>query len=317
MAGMSFGDRIGLASLLVGLVGIGIAVLYPNKRSIGWLCIASALGLAVWWAAMECNSSPAIINTQKPYDLTGRRRERFLNFLRIPPATQRYTIRVGCTAWSEESCVAAGSFLLLFSEAGWPIEDAKVFRLEPNVPMSGIAIAYHSDVVRPKNLPPHLGVWDKFNPNSLVVYNAFSRMGIPVGFTGGQDFPKNELGIYFGPEPVLSPMTVRDERKSIQQQIELDLLTAPSPERKCSVSIDECKREAAQWETTVATYLENCDCGIDPSFSRRWNRISSHDQDIRIVEEKNILNALIATINKQRLGDFLCEFCVFQIPRFY
>ena len=63
----------------------------------------------------------------RPYDLTGARREKFIKLLNKPPTQPRDILRIGCIEWSDEACVAAGKFLILFSEAGWKIDDDKVF----------------------------------------------------------------------------------------------------------------------------------------------------------------------------------------------
>lgn len=50
---MSRGDRLGIAGLVLALVGIGIAVLWPTARWIGWGAILVALGLVVCWGILE------------------------------------------------------------------------------------------------------------------------------------------------------------------------------------------------------------------------------------------------------------------------
>jgi hypothetical protein len=50
---MSRGDRLGIAGLVLALVGIGIAVLWPTERWIGWVAILVATGLVVYWGVLE------------------------------------------------------------------------------------------------------------------------------------------------------------------------------------------------------------------------------------------------------------------------
>jgi hypothetical protein len=50
---MSFDSRIGIASLIVGLLGIGITILFPNQKILGWLCIGLALLGGVGWIYLE------------------------------------------------------------------------------------------------------------------------------------------------------------------------------------------------------------------------------------------------------------------------
>jgi len=139
---------------------------------------------------------------QHLYDLTGDRRAKFLELLKVPPDGQRDTIRIGCTGWSESSCVAAGKFLILFSEAGWAIDSDKVYRLEPSIPIDGIAIIARPDKAEiGDKLPPHLGRWHKMDPSHVRIYSAFSMMGIPVSGSSDPEMPIGTLGVYFGPEP--------------------------------------------------------------------------------------------------------------------
>jgi hypothetical protein len=137
---------------------------------------------------------------QRPFDLTGDRRKRFLELLEKRPEHQD-NIRIGCTAWSDASCVAAGKFLFLFSEAGWTIDSDRVFRLEPQIPIEGMAMVAHTDSPPPK-LPPHLGTWQKMDASQVAIYWAFMKMGIPVGSSSDQSMPVGTLGIYFGSEPL-------------------------------------------------------------------------------------------------------------------
>jgi hypothetical protein len=139
---------------------------------------------------------------QRPYDLTGPRRKKFLELLGRAQSEPRDTVRIGCISWSDAACVAAGRFLILFSEAGWMIDSDRVFRMEPYVPMEGMAMVTHvDDVGNAQKLPPHLGTWQKMDASQVTIYWAFKGMGIPVSSSGDQSLPAGTLGIYFGPEP--------------------------------------------------------------------------------------------------------------------
>jgi len=137
---------------------------------------------------------------QRPYDLTDGRRASFLNLL-VPPK-EHDIIRVGCLGWSDSACVAAGSFLLLFSEAGWPIDPQGVYRMTTGVPTSGMTMVTLADKQSiPKPLPPHLGTWKTMSKSEIVMFTAFTKMGMRVNGSSQTDLPVGTLGIYFGPEP--------------------------------------------------------------------------------------------------------------------
>lgn len=50
---MEFADRLGLAALMVTLVGLGITILWPTKRWLGYLSLIAGIGLALWWGRLE------------------------------------------------------------------------------------------------------------------------------------------------------------------------------------------------------------------------------------------------------------------------
>jgi hypothetical protein len=136
-----------------------------------------------------------------PYELTYERKDRFLKSSSVMTAP-RDTLRIGCTAWSEASCVAAGRFLLLLSEAGWQIEGNRVFRLEPQIPIVGVSIATHTSAGEPNQpLPPHLGRWRLMNESHKSIYWAFRSIDIPVASSSDNTLKDGTLGIYFGSEP--------------------------------------------------------------------------------------------------------------------
>jgi hypothetical protein len=99
----------------------------------------------------------------------------------------------------------AGRFLLLLSEAGWQIEGNKVFRLEPQIPIVGVAIATHTPAEEPKEpLPPHQGRWRLMDESHKTIYWAFRSLDIPVSGSTDDTLKDGALGIYFGSEPMKS-----------------------------------------------------------------------------------------------------------------
>ncbi len=50
---MSFGDRLGLAGLIVALLAIAAFYLWPDKKWIGWPCLALAVILSLAWVGFE------------------------------------------------------------------------------------------------------------------------------------------------------------------------------------------------------------------------------------------------------------------------
>ena len=151
-------------------------------------------------------NNPTINNAAPPqmaglFELTKEKRDGYVKLLSAQTAP-RDTVRIGCTSWSETSCVDAGRFLLSFSEAGWKIEGNKVFRLEPQIPIVGVAIATrtpHDESKEP--LPPHLGKWRKMDESHKTIYWAFHSIDLPVGGVTDDSLKDGTLGIYFGSEP--------------------------------------------------------------------------------------------------------------------
>jgi len=152
------------------------------------------------------STAPAREVVEHPYDLTGKRREKFKTLLE-PAPDEIDTLRIGCLAGSDSACVAAGDFLILLSEAGWKIDSDKVFSMQAQIPVSGIAIAALPQQPRPSNLPPHLGIWQVGDKSETKLAQVFTQMSVPVHPVGGPDLPAGTLGVYFGPDP--GPQMVR------------------------------------------------------------------------------------------------------------
>jgi hypothetical protein len=51
-ADMSIDTRIGLAGLIVALIGVAATYLWPDKKLIGWICFSLAALLIIGWATL-------------------------------------------------------------------------------------------------------------------------------------------------------------------------------------------------------------------------------------------------------------------------
>lgn len=134
----------------------------------------------------------------KPYDLTDERKKRFLAFAK-PPLRDANKIRIGCLSWSERSCVAAGQFLLLFSQAGWTIDQNRVFRMDEPIPTEGVSIVSRPEPGPPQ--PPHLGRWHKMSLTETSVEAAFVAIGVKVSGSADASLEDGTTGVYFSSEP--------------------------------------------------------------------------------------------------------------------
>jgi hypothetical protein len=66
---VSFGDQLGVAGLVMSFLGIGITILWPGQRWIGWTCIGVAALLLFGWASVEITEKferklPSAVATQ-------------------------------------------------------------------------------------------------------------------------------------------------------------------------------------------------------------------------------------------------------------
>jgi hypothetical protein len=135
------------------------------------------------------------------YDLTVDRKTQFQDSLKRQ-TEPKAIIRVGCDDNSEESCLAAGRFLLAISEAGWEIDSKRVFRMQQLIPKEGVSITDNDpDGANYKDLPPHLGFWHKMTPTEVTFYYALKGIDIPVNAASDASLPQGMIGIYLGPEP--------------------------------------------------------------------------------------------------------------------
>jgi hypothetical protein len=238
----------------------------------------------------------------KAYDVSGRRGEVLLTLLsaQLEP---RDTIRVGCISWIEDSCIAAGRFLLLFSQAGWKIDSNRVFRFDPSIPREGMTMAAKT----PKytdNLPPHLGHWGRMDTSQVTFWLTFSWLQIPVDASGDPDMPEGTIGIYFGSEP--KNVTVRTAAQAQAQLAEHLGMIVPelrAVKLSCPAQVDTCNARRLQWTQVVSVFLDDCDCGLSKTWSKKWKAASDDagtDPVTIIDRQKEVLQQFIVALKKAK-----------------
>jgi hypothetical protein len=201
---------IAVAFHRVGVVK-GRSVLKVQTPAYVTVCIVSTGLLYLAGLTIESNLPPtlaeitnAIISGTRPkhvYVLDQVKRTHFEDA--IKGQSQKGVIRIGCDNDSESSCLAAADFLLTISEAGWPIDSKKVFRLQQAIPKAGIAIASNDpDAAKYPSLPAYQGFWHKMTPTETSFWWAFRALGIAISGTNDLSLAHDETGIYFGPEPI-------------------------------------------------------------------------------------------------------------------
>lgn len=226
---------------------------------------------------------------KKAYDLAQDRRKEFLDLLATKQREPRDTLRIGCVAWSEAACLAAGKFLILFSEAGWKIDSDQVYKVESAIPVDGMSITTRSDeVANLEKLPPHKGRWVRTRPSEIVINMAFTQMGVPVHSSRDPSLPPDTLGINFGPEPALIPTSTA--KISVRKQIVTLLSKGTEVEQVCAPGPNmECTNARASWETEVSRYLSAKH--FNSNVINEWKLEKSADGSVveRIGKEKNWL----------------------------
>lgn len=190
------------------------------------------------------------------YDLSPNRHAEFLELLSVPPGVRLDTLRIGCVAWSEVSCVAAGKFMVLLSEAGWKFDGAQVHRMEPTIPVEGVSIvARSSELASLRELPPHLGRWAVMGKSASIIDMAFRYMDNGVHYSRGPGLPDNMLGIYFGPDAVTNPLFSTEQKSTRRPLIPL-LKAGLSIEGYCGRWNNWfCASFQHFWESSVSSYL--------------------------------------------------------------
>jgi len=244
----------------------------------------------------QTQESPAPRSRLEPikraYDLSQDRRHEFLELLEAKQSGPRDTLRVGCIPWSEAACLAAGKFLILFSEAGWTIDSDQVYKVEPAIPVDGISITTRSDeIANLEKLPPHKGRWVRTRPSEIAINMAFTQMGIPVLSSRDPSLPPNTLGIYFGPEPPLVP--THAAKKAVRKQVVTLLSNSAEVQQMCSRGTNEsCMSARRSWEQEVSRCLVAK--RFDPSVIQEWKGVKSTDESPaeQIEKQKNWLALL-------------------------
>lgn len=250
---------------------------------------------------MDCNPIASPIN---PYDISGKRGELFQALLNTQVET-RDSLIIGCIAWMPESCVAAGKFLLLFSQAGWKIIDNRVFRMDTSIPPEGVTLASKA----PKytdNLPPHLGHWNAMDTSQVTLWDAFIWMQVPMSATGDPDMAVGTTGIYFGAIPKNETVrTHAESKKLLSQLVEAALIKFKVIGRTCPDDVIKCKLLSLQEANFISVLLDNCDCGIGPSWPKDWNAIdtttnSADDPATLISRRSHLLQKFAISLDKAK-----------------
>ncbi|MCD5976755.1 hypothetical protein [Pseudomonas quasicaspiana] len=190
------------------------------------------------------------------YDLSESRREAFFKLLQVNEDANFQKLKIGCVAWSESSCVAAGKFLVLLSQAGWEIEGGQVYKMEPSIPVNGMSIAARNDSTSSlPTLPPHLGRWAVMSDGGVLLTAAFKYMDSSVHSTSDPSLGDHVLGVYFGPDAPTQPsMELKD--KNLRMPLIDYFKTSVLLERQCLVLPDgACTVRVAALLDQVQRYL--------------------------------------------------------------
>jgi hypothetical protein len=260
----------------------------PSK----FTAVGAALGLVgVVLTIYTLQPSVPQVPLKNAYDLSQSRREDFLELLKTAQNEQRDTLRIGCVTWSEASCLAAGRFLILFSEAGWRIDSDRVYKMEPDIPVDGMTIATGGQgIANLEKLPPHLGRWSRIDQSQTVIMMAFKYMDIPVKFSKDPSLPPRTLGIYFGSEPSLI-QAITPDQKIVRKPLIAFLSAASAVEKACSPGQNEqCKNTLTSWESGVLGYLRKHE--FDSTVIGEWENLSTNAEGFstaRIEKQKNLL----------------------------
>jgi len=111
----------------------------------------------------------------------------------------RETIKLGCAAADENTCVYAGQFLDLFREAGWLVQGNQVERVTLAKPMAGVILFQKgTGKLDPNNW--RSGLWTQASPSIENVRRAFLNIGVEPEAAVDANYPSGVLGVYFGSE---------------------------------------------------------------------------------------------------------------------
>jgi hypothetical protein len=240
--------------------------------------VATILGLpltilGVMLAIYALIPPPSVAPPIKAYDLGESRRESFLELLHVGRQAPHDRVRIGCVEWSETSCITAGKFLTLFSEAGWEIDSDRVYMMEPSVPVDGVTIASRADdIANLPKLPPHEGRWEHMDTSQELILLAFKYMDNPVNFSRDPTLSPNTTGIYFGPEPS-SVQSIKPEEKAARKALIDYIGYGMTVEQTClKDQVDRCRTELIPWEAAVLSHLQ--EHGFGKSVIDKWSSLS-------------------------------------------
>ncbi|HBP5406580.1 hypothetical protein [Pseudomonas aeruginosa] len=207
------------------------------------------------------------------YELTQARRAEFLELLTVPPGAKLDTLRIGCTIWSEESCIAAGEFLKLFSEAGWAIDGAQVYRMEPSVPEGGVSIVSRSSKLdNLPEVPPHLGRWATISTSAWMIEMAFLYQDSPPKYSRDLSLGEHMLGVYFGPNVAVTPRLSAEQKRTLRPLMSLLKTGLTIESYRGRWNGEFCRAYQHFWEASVAHYLSS---SFSPAARTEWLAISS------------------------------------------
>lgn len=117
---MALGDRLGVAGLILSFIGLGITILWPTKRWIGWTCVAVAAVLCLAWGGIEWrqrNAQKTVVDDAKRLEFLSRRGDRLkagvyftvkLDHAYSPQELDPYRIALQITSVSEGVLWVAG-----------------------------------------------------------------------------------------------------------------------------------------------------------------------------------------------------------------
>ncbi|ECQ8978371.1 hypothetical protein ACDT65_000876 [Salmonella enterica subsp. enterica] len=204
----------------------------------------------------ESASKPVPPKVIDAYAVNSSNRDRYLELFRTGQFGQRDKLRIGCVEWSESSCVAAGNFLRLLSEAGWEIDSDAVIRMQPSVPVEGVSIISRGDdLVGLPQVPPHMGRWSQSDISYEILAAAFKLMGVPVYFSSDPTLQPGTTGVYFGPKPKLD-VSIKQKDENVRRELLRYVGLGMAIQRACSQqSVELCAGELFSWEKSVSSFL--------------------------------------------------------------
>jgi hypothetical protein len=142
------------------------------------------------------------------------------------------------------------------------------------------------------------------DPSQTTFWQTFSWMQIPAGASGDPDMPQGTMGVYFGPEPKnVNVRTVTQTQEQLAQVMGIVLIELRAIGRSCSTQVDTCKMKRLQWTRLTSAFLDYCDCGLNKSWSKKWNDLSNGtegDPLVIIDRQDKALQRFINALNKAK-----------------